>query len=107
QSDSAAPRSCEVGGPKVGDEQHPDDPAERHGHRKTGNAEPQSAFAHTTEPTAAIACTTVTPSPQGPPFAIGDQVQLTDAKGRMHTITLQAGQRFHTEKGGIDHDELI
>ncbi|MFN8183694.1 MAG: tRNA (adenine-N1)-methyltransferase [Candidatus Nanopelagicales bacterium] len=49
----------------------------------------------------------MTPSPQGPPFAIGDQVQLTDAKGRMHTITLQAGQRFHTEKGGIDHDELI
>jgi tRNA (adenine57-N1/adenine58-N1)-methyltransferase len=25
----------------------------------------------------------------------------------MHTITLQAGQRFHTEKGGIDHDTLI
>ncbi len=25
----------------------------------------------------------------------------------MHTITLQAGQRFHTEKGGIDHDALI
>ena len=34
-------------------------------------------------------------------------MQLTDAKGRMHTITLQAGQRFHTEKGGIDHDDLI
>ena len=25
----------------------------------------------------------------------------------MHTITLMAGQRFHTEKGGIDHDSLI
>ncbi len=25
----------------------------------------------------------------------------------MHTITLQEGQRFHTEKGGIDHDDLI
>lgn len=25
----------------------------------------------------------------------------------MHTITLQPGQRFHTEKGGIDHDALI
>lgn len=25
----------------------------------------------------------------------------------MHTITLMAGQRFHTEKGGIDHDDLI
>lgn len=41
------------------------------------------------------------------PFAQGDQVQLTDAKGRMHTITLLPGQRFHTEKGGIDHDDLI
>lgn len=34
-------------------------------------------------------------------------MQLTDAKGKMHTITLQEGQRFHTEKGGIDHDALI
>jgi len=25
----------------------------------------------------------------------------------MHTITLAPGQRFHTEKGGIDHDRLI
>lgn len=25
----------------------------------------------------------------------------------MHTITLAVGQRFHTEKGGIDHDALI
>ena len=41
------------------------------------------------------------------PFAEGEQVQLTDAKGRMHTITLRAGERFHTEKGGIDHDVLI
>lgn len=46
-------------------------------------------------------------TPQGPAFAPGDQVQLTDAKGRMHTITLMAGQRFHTEKGGIEHDALI
>jgi tRNA (adenine57-N1/adenine58-N1)-methyltransferase len=49
----------------------------------------------------------VTPSPQATPFAPGEQVQLTDAKGKMHTITLQPGQRFHTEKGGIDHDALI
>lgn len=46
-------------------------------------------------------------SPDGTAFVTGDQVQLTDAKGRMHTITLQEGQRFHTEKGGIDHDDLI
>jgi len=49
----------------------------------------------------------VTTTPEGRPFAVGEQVQLTDAKGRMHTITLAPGQRFHTEKGGIDHDRLI
>jgi tRNA (adenine57-N1/adenine58-N1)-methyltransferase len=49
----------------------------------------------------------VTTSPQALPFAPGEQVQLTDAKGRMHTITLQPGHRFHTDKGGIDHDALI
>lgn len=49
----------------------------------------------------------MTTTPEGSPFASGEQVQLTDAKGRMHTITLQVGQRFHTEKGGIDHDALI
>lgn len=53
-----------------------------------------------------LLCLPVT-TPQGPAFAEGEQVQLTDAKGRMHTITLMAGQRFHTEKGGIDHDDLI
>ena len=37
----------------------------------------------------------------------GDQVQLTDAKGRMHTITLVAGKQFHTHKGILEHDRLI
>jgi tRNA (adenine57-N1/adenine58-N1)-methyltransferase catalytic subunit len=41
------------------------------------------------------------------PFAPGDRVQLTDPKGRMHTITLVAGKEFHTHKGSIQHDELI
>jgi tRNA (adenine57-N1/adenine58-N1)-methyltransferase len=41
------------------------------------------------------------------PFAVGDRVQLTDPKGRMHTITLQAGKEFFTHKGSILHDELI
>jgi tRNA (adenine57-N1/adenine58-N1)-methyltransferase len=41
------------------------------------------------------------------PLAAGDQVQLTDPKGRMHTITLVAGKDFHTHKGSIPHDELI
>ena len=46
-------------------------------------------------------------TPEGKPFEPGDQVQLTDAKGKMHTITLQPGQQFHTAKGGIDHDDLL
>ncbi len=37
----------------------------------------------------------------------GDQVQLTDPKGRMHTITLEPGQQFHTHKGILDHDALL
>ena len=37
----------------------------------------------------------------------GDQVQLTDPKGRMHTITLEAGKQFHTHKGILDHDTLL
>src|SRR4051795_3482702 len=41
------------------------------------------------------------------PLAVGDQVQLTDAKGRMHTITLEAGKSFHTHKGILEHDTLI
>jgi tRNA (adenine57-N1/adenine58-N1)-methyltransferase len=41
------------------------------------------------------------------PFTAGDRVQLTDAKGRMHTITLAAGKQFHTHRGIFDHDVLI
>ncbi|WP_245941697.1 tRNA (adenine-N1)-methyltransferase [Vallicoccus soli] len=41
------------------------------------------------------------------PFKPGDQVQLTDPKGRMHTITLQPGRAFHTHKGSFGHDEII
>lgn len=41
------------------------------------------------------------------PFREGDRVQLTDAKGRRHTITLAAGKSFHTHRGYFEHDELI
>ncbi len=41
------------------------------------------------------------------PFRAGEQVQLTDPKGRHHTITLIAGQQFHTHKGSFPHDALI
>ncbi len=37
----------------------------------------------------------------------GERVQLTDTKGRMHTITLTQGKQFHTSKGAISHDELL
>ena len=41
------------------------------------------------------------------PFAVGDLVQLTDPKGRMHTIELVAGKAFHTHRGTVAHDDLI
>ena len=41
------------------------------------------------------------------PFQPGDRVQLTDPKGRMHTITLEPGKSFHTHRGALEHDALI
>ena len=41
------------------------------------------------------------------PFAAGDQVQLTDPKGRMHQIVLSSGGTFHTHRGALSHDDLI
>ncbi|MFG2286284.1 tRNA (adenine-N1)-methyltransferase [Streptomyces sp. NPDC048595] len=41
------------------------------------------------------------------PFKVGDQVQLTDPKGRHYTFTLEEGKSFHTHKGAFPHDELI
>ena len=41
------------------------------------------------------------------PFRPGDQAQLTDPKGRMHTITLEPEGQFHTAKGAIAHDEIL
>ena len=40
-------------------------------------------------------------------FAYGDRVQLTDAKGKMHTITLKEGGEWHTHKGWLVHDEVV
>jgi tRNA (adenine57-N1/adenine58-N1)-methyltransferase len=40
-------------------------------------------------------------------FRIGDRVQLTDPKGRLHTLTLEEGKQFHTHRGAIQHDDLI
>jgi len=41
------------------------------------------------------------------PFATGDRVQLTDAKGRHYTMLLSAGSEFHTHRGAIAHDAVI
>jgi tRNA (adenine57-N1/adenine58-N1)-methyltransferase catalytic subunit len=44
--------------------------------------------------------------PRGP-FAVGDQVQLTDPKGRQHRLVLAAGKSFHTHRGALLHDDLL
>jgi tRNA (adenine57-N1/adenine58-N1)-methyltransferase catalytic subunit len=41
------------------------------------------------------------------PFAVGDRVQLTDAKGRHYTMLLSVGGEFHTHRGAIAHDTVI
>ena len=40
-------------------------------------------------------------------FAEGERVQLTDPKGRLHTITLVPGKEFHTHRGRLAHTDLI
>jgi tRNA (adenine57-N1/adenine58-N1)-methyltransferase len=40
-------------------------------------------------------------------FVVGDRVQLTDPKGRLHTVVLEPGKQFHTHRGAIAHDDLI
>jgi tRNA (adenine57-N1/adenine58-N1)-methyltransferase len=46
-------------------------------------------------------------APGSGPFTAGERVQLSDPKGRLHTVTLTAGKQFHTHRGAIEHDELI
>lgn len=41
------------------------------------------------------------------PFAVGDRVQLTDAKGRHYTMVLTPGGEFHTHRGVIALDTVI
>ncbi len=41
------------------------------------------------------------------PFAAGERVQLSDPKGRLHTVTLSSGKQFHTHRGALAHDDLI
>lgn len=41
------------------------------------------------------------------PFQPGDRVQLTDRKGRTHTVWLERGRVFHTHHGQIRHDDIV
>jgi tRNA (adenine57-N1/adenine58-N1)-methyltransferase len=41
------------------------------------------------------------------PLRAGEWVRLTDAKGRRHNLCLEPGKRFFSNKGHLDHDELI
>jgi tRNA (adenine57-N1/adenine58-N1)-methyltransferase catalytic subunit len=49
----------------------------------------------------------VTRAPGSGPFDPGERVQLSDPKGRLHTVTLEPGKQFHTHRGAIEHDALI
>ena len=44
---------------------------------------------------------------QSGPFVEGDQVQLTDPKGRLNTVTLEPGKAFHSHRGVLQHEQLI
>lgn len=40
-------------------------------------------------------------------LAPGDIVQITDDKGRHHTLVLEPGATFHTHRGSVAHDDLL
>uniref|UniRef100_A0A942SZN0 tRNA (Adenine-N1)-methyltransferase n=1 Tax=Neobacillus citreus TaxID=2833578 RepID=A0A942SZN0_9BACI len=44
--------------------------------------------------------------PRGP-FRSGDRVQLTGPKGKLTTLSLQAGAEYHTHRGVLRHDDVI
>lgn len=48
----------------------------------------------------------MTERPRGP-FRLGDRVQLTGPKGRLHTITLREGGELHTHHGVLKHEQLV
>jgi tRNA (adenine57-N1/adenine58-N1)-methyltransferase catalytic subunit len=63
-----------------------------------------------------VNATTASGPPEGPddwsgvrrgPLAPGEWVRLVDAKGRRHNICLEPGKSFHTNRGGLSHDDII
>ncbi|WP_442575579.1 tRNA (adenine-N1)-methyltransferase [Microbacterium sp. F51-2R] len=49
----------------------------------------------------------MTPARPSGPFRIGERVQLTGPKGRLHTVTLRADGELHTHHGVLRHTSLI
>jgi tRNA (adenine57-N1/adenine58-N1)-methyltransferase len=41
------------------------------------------------------------------PLRPGEWVRLVDAKGRRHNICLETGKAFHTNRGALQHDDII
>lgn len=41
------------------------------------------------------------------PLREGEWIRLTDSKGRRHNFELIAGKKFFSNKGSVDHDDLI
>ena len=41
------------------------------------------------------------------PIRAGERVQLTDYKGKMHTIVLREDGQFHSHRGSFSHNEII
>lgn len=41
------------------------------------------------------------------PLRAGDRVQITDPKGRLHTVTLVPGGMFQCSRGRLRHDDII
>ncbi|MDQ3423582.1 MAG: tRNA (adenine-N1)-methyltransferase [Actinomycetota bacterium] len=41
------------------------------------------------------------------PLRAGEWVRLSDPKGRHHSVLLEAGKQFFTNKGAVEHDALI
>ena len=70
-----------------------------------GTSTDPSATAHGTA--AVTADQPVGASRRRGPFREGERVQLTDERGRMNTISLEAGGAFHTHRGFLNHDDII
>lgn len=47
------------------------------------------------------------PATRRGPLREGDRIQVTDPKGRLHTIILVEGGRFQTNRGTLNHDDVL